>query len=132
MSPTPIALSLVLCEKVIVEDKTKNHSLINTFTKLRVPQFPSPLQQFAVYTALTDGFGEGIMDLVVTLVEMDEVIYSYRNRLRFPDRLMEVQALIHVSKCSYPVAGQYLFTLLIDGVWVAHRRLEVVLKEAQP
>ena len=130
MIPLPIVRGLVLCEKAIVEDGSKNVSLINTFTKIWVRDFPSTVQPFIAYAALTDGLGEAIMDLVVTRLETDEVIYSYRNRLRFPDRLEEVRALIRVNNCTFPAAGQYEVTLLIDGEWVAQRDLKVAERGA--
>ena len=129
MVPPPIALGLLLCEKVIVEEGTKNVTLVNTFTKLRVDGFPSLPQHFAVYAALTAGLGQATMVLAVTHLDTDQEVYSYQNTVSFPDRLAEVRVLIRVNGCSFPAPGKYQLMLLIDGKWVAHRHLQVAEKE---
>ena len=132
MVPPPIALGLMLCEKVIVEEGTKNVTLVNTFTKLRVEGFPSLPQHFAVYAALTAGLGQATMTLAITHLETDEEVYTYHGTVPFPDRLAEVRTLIRVNGGSFPAPGKYQLTLLIDGDWIAHRHLQVVGKEDQP
>lgn len=39
MTPLPITLGLSICEKVIIEEGTKNATLVSTFTKLNVEDF---------------------------------------------------------------------------------------------
>jgi hypothetical protein len=55
MNPLPTVLGLTLCEKAIVEEGTKNLTLVSTFTKLVVDGFPSLPQLFVLYAALTEG-----------------------------------------------------------------------------
>ena len=129
MTPQPVALGLNLCEKVIVEKGTNNVTLVSNFTKLIVEEFPSPPQRFAVYAALTDGLGDATINLVVTHLDTDEVINTYRASVHFPDRLFEVRVLFRLSECSFPAPGRYQFSLLIDGEWIAHRQLEVFPRE---
>ena len=90
MNPPPIALGLILCEKVIVEERTRNTTFVSTFTKLFADEFPSPPQRFALATVLTGGQGEGTVELVITRLETDEETYAIRRQLRFPGRLAEV------------------------------------------
>ncbi len=131
MFPRPIALGMTLCEKVIVEKGTENISLVSTFNKMSVRQLPSVPRPFAVFAMVTDGMGDGTIDLVVTRQDSDQVIYALRQRVRFPDRLTEVRILFQVNACSFPAAGVYQFSLLVDEQWLAHRRLHIVLKEDQ-
>ena len=132
MIPPPRAVALTLCDAVIVEEGTRKVSLINTFTGLRLSHFPAAPQPFCVYATLTDGQGEGLVELAVTRLETDEEIYSLRRPLRFPDRLTDVGVLFRISGCVFPAPGTYLFTLLLDGDWVAHRRIRVQTREGQP
>jgi hypothetical protein len=60
MVPLPTVLGLIVCEKVIVEERTKNVSLISCFDRLVVEQVPTPPQQIAVFSTLTDGQGVGV------------------------------------------------------------------------
>jgi hypothetical protein len=129
MVPPPVVLGLSICEKVIVEEGTRNVTLVSTFTKLVVGEFPSPSQKFAVYTVLTEGEGEGTIDLVVTQLETSEKVFEGSLPVRFTDRLMELRILFRVMTCVFPEPGMYQITLLLDGEWLAQRSLRVVERE---
>src|SRR5207244_3355115 len=121
---------LTICEKVIVEEGTKNVTLVSTFTKLLADTFPTSPQKFTVYTVLTGGVGDGIIDLIVRDLETDQVVHEARLPVRFSDRLMELRVLFRVTSCVFPSPGAYQFTLLLDGDWLAQRRINVGQKEA--
>ena len=89
MNPPPIALGLVLCEKFIVEERTRNATIVSTFTKLFADEFPSAPERFAFAAVLTGGQGEGTIDLVVTQLATEEETYAIQRRLLFPGRLAE-------------------------------------------
>ena len=125
MNPTPMAIGLTLCEKVIVEERTRNTTLVSTFTKLLADEFPSRQERFAFATGLTGGQGDATVDLVFTQLETDEEVYSIRRAISFPSRLAEVQVVFHVRDCSFPAPGQYDATLFIDGEPVARRKFSV-------
>ncbi len=55
MNPPPIALGLTLCEKVIIEERTRNATNVSTFTRLLVDGFPSSPERFAFAAVLTGG-----------------------------------------------------------------------------
>lgn len=105
MNPPPIALGLTLCEKVIVEEGTRNITLVSTFTKLYADDFPSSPQRFAFAAVLTAGQGDGTVDLVITRLDTDKETYSIRRSLRFPGRLAEVRVVFHIRDCSFPAPG---------------------------
>jgi hypothetical protein len=125
MVPKPIALGLTLCEKVIVEEGTKNVTLVNIFTKMYVEEFPSPPQRFAAFAMLKGGQGDGIIQIAITHLENDEEVYTLQNVVHFPDRLVEVRVLFRMSDVAFPAPSRYQVTLLIDGDWIAHRDLLV-------
>jgi hypothetical protein len=131
MVPRPVALGLTLCESVIIEEGTKNVSLINCFTGLKVAGFPSTPRPFCVLAALMDGKGDGTIDVMLTRLDSDDVVYELRRRAHFPDRLTEVRVLFRINECSFPAPGWYDVTLLVDGEWVAQRRVRVYSEEDQ-
>ncbi len=130
MVPTPIATGLTLCEKLIIEEGTRRLTFVNSFTKLHVEEFPSVPQTFAVFAALTGGLGDGTIQVQANRLDTLEEIYSRRRSVSFPDRLVEVQVLFQVHDCVFPAPTRYQFTLLVDGAWVAQRRLRTVQLEA--
>jgi hypothetical protein len=132
MIPKPIALGMTIREKVIVEERTKNVTLVSCFTRLIVEDFPSPPQRFTLFAALKGGLGNGIMEVVGTRLDTDETIYVRQVLIQFPNRLMEVRFIFRVTDCSFPEVGIYHFTLLIDGEWLAQHELHVVGRREQP
>jgi hypothetical protein len=125
MSQRPVAVGLTICEQVIVEEKTKNTTLVNSFTGLKVDRFPSVPRPFTVYAVLTDGLGEVAVDLVVSRLMTLEDIYIQPRSVVFTDRLLEVRVPFRLNRCSFPLPGRYQFSLLADGELIAQRVLQV-------
>lgn len=132
MFPVPVAVGLAVCEKVIVEEGTKNVSLISTFRRLRVREFPAHARPFCVFAAMLDGEGDATIDLEITDSEISEVVYAVERPVSFPNRLTEVQVLFHVNDCEFPSPGVYQVALFVDRDWVAHRLLSVSAVEESP
>ena len=132
MVPRPIALNLTVCDYVIIEEGTRKVSLVGVFSGIRALTFPFFRPPFCVFVALTDGQGEAEVELTVTHVESDEEVYSFQRSVRFPDRFTEVRVLMRLAECPFPAPGSYMFTLLVDGEWIAHRRIHVYSTETEP
>jgi hypothetical protein len=65
MTPKPISIGLLLCDRVIIDKDTNCPSAVGIFTGLAVEQFPSDPQRFSVLALLTDAQGVGRGKLVV-------------------------------------------------------------------
>jgi hypothetical protein len=126
MFPPPVVVGLTICEKVMVEQGTTNVTLVSTFTRLVVDEFPSPPQRFSLYAMLTEGLGDATKLLTVTNLETDGEVDRIKRNLRFPDRLEEVRLLFQIRERPFPVEGTYQITLLLDGEWLSERRLQVL------
>jgi hypothetical protein len=126
MNPPPLAVGLTLCEKCIVEERTKNVTLVSTFTKLLVDDFPSRPERLVFFTVLVGGLGKGTADLAITRLKTEDEVYSMRRPVRFVDRLVELQLAFHVHTCSFPTEGLHDASVFIDGHPIARRRFSVV------
>jgi hypothetical protein len=87
--------------------------------------FPSPTQAFVLWTMLTDGLGDATMSLVVARLDTLEDIYRSRWPMQFSDPLRVIRLILRMSEVSFPVAGEYQFSLSADGEWVAQTLLHV-------
>ncbi len=85
MVPLPTVLGLIVCEKVIIEQGTRNVSLVTCFNGLVVERVPTPPCTFAVYSTLTDGQGRGTIALVISSLET----HAEKLRLRRLARAVE-------------------------------------------
>jgi hypothetical protein len=126
----PVASGLILCEQRIVEERTKNITLVHCFPRLNAVRFPAVAPRLVVYAALTDGLGDGSLRLNVERLETSEEIAFREQQIRFSDPLQEFRIFFHFRRLRFPAAGRYQFTLLADRELVAQQVLRVSLKEA--
>jgi hypothetical protein len=128
MVPPPVVLGFILCEKIIVEEKTKNLTLVSTFNKLVVEDFPST-RPLALYAVFTGGLGRATIDVEISSLGSDEVIHELQRSVHFPNRLTDVQALFRINDCTFTEPGKYQIVLRVDGEAVALRNLRVMRME---
>ncbi len=106
--------------------------MIGTFTHQSGRSFPYVLAPFCVVATLTGAQGQGEITLTVTELATDEEIATLTRQVSFPDRFVEGRVLFRLANCAFPSPGVYVFTLMVDGDWVAHRRLHIRQAENQP
>jgi hypothetical protein len=100
------------------------------FERFRARTFPFNPSPFFVFAILTNGMGDGTIELLVTRLDTDEEIYTLSRPVHFADRFIDLRLLFRITDCHFPVPGSYQFTLLVDGQWVAQRRVQVLSTEA--
>jgi hypothetical protein len=124
MTPTPLVLSLSLCDYVIIEEGTGKASLIGCFNRLVVSTFPSS-RDFFLAGELTGGRGPGRLGVGITRPDTDESILLLDTTAYFRDPLFVVRYITRVMDCSFPVPGRYAVVLSLDGEMVGQRTFEV-------
>jgi hypothetical protein len=130
MSQKPVAIGLLLCEQVIIEEKTRNVTPVNCFTQRLVEGFPSKPFPFVVFAVLTDGLGEVRLEVAIQRLDTLEEVYQRTLTARFPHPLREVRCVFRVRDCSFPVAGAYQVMILAEDELLAQKRLVIQQKEA--
>ena len=81
---------------------------------------------------LADGEGEMPVDIVVERLDTLEEVYRYTRKFVFKDRLRDSRCLARIRSCTFPVAGQYQVSLIIDGELAAQRKFRVLTKGGKP
>jgi hypothetical protein len=125
MVPRPVAVSIYLCDHVIVEKSTDKVSLIGLFERFRLASFPAVAPPFCVFARLTGGEGSGTIQLEIQDLKTLELLETWEQVVPFADRLAHVGVLFRLNHCSFPHAGFYQANLLVDGEWIAQQRFEV-------
>lgn len=118
----------MLCEQVIVEEKTRNVSLVSCFTHRTVKQFPSAPVQFTLFALLSDGAGAVTLKAMVQRLDNLEPIFQTSLTAHFPDPLQVVRCIIRL-RCPFPEAGHYQVSLLSDGEVLGLRKLILLAKD---
>jgi hypothetical protein len=125
MLQLPNVVGLIVCEQAIIEEKTRNVTLVNCVSRIRCPSFPSPPQRLVVHVALTDGMGDAMMALVVSRLDTLEEMYDRPWPMRFPDPLRGVRWILRPPALIFPAPGPYQISLFADGEWLAQTVLQV-------
>jgi hypothetical protein len=129
MSQKPVAVGLLTCEQMIVEESTRNLTPVNCFTQRKLRDFPSEPISFAVVAFLTDGLGDIELAIVLQTLNNMEELYRLGRRFRFEDPLDEYRCVFRVRNFSFPHEGRYQLLLLADGELVAARAILCKRKE---
>ena len=124
MNHRPIAIGMVLCEQVIVEEGTRNVTPVNCFNVREVDDLPQQATFFAL-AWLANGLGEMRAELLVERLDNLEETYRVNRKLVFPDRQVDMRFIARVRACLLPVAGLYQVSLTIDGEQIATRKFHV-------
>ncbi|SRR5260370_20323497 len=132
MIQRPNAVGLVPCEDIIVAEGTRTMSLIKTFSRFEVAQFPSGPRPFTAITILTDGLGEVALSLTIARLDTFEEIYSRTTRITFTNQLSEIRMFRRVASCSFPVPGRYQISLLVGQEEIAQCVLTVLRRRKKP
>jgi hypothetical protein len=126
MVQRPNAVDLFLCEQVIVEEGTRNLTLVNCFTLRMVKQFPSEKLPFVVFFLLTDGAGEVLVEVAIQRLDTLDEIYRYARTFRFTNPLEEARGILRIRNCSFPAPGSYQIMLFAEGELIGQRKVRVL------
>jgi hypothetical protein len=125
MKQRPVAIGMLTCEQIIVEEKTRNVTPVNCFTKREFDSFPAEANPFVVVAFLTDGVGT--MDLAIIVQSLDnmEEIHRAEMQAAFADPLREYRCEFRLRSFSFPAPGHYQVCLFADRELLAQRKFIV-------
>jgi hypothetical protein len=119
----PNAVGLLLCQQTVVEDKTKNVTLVNTFTRMNASQFPTPPRKFIVFSSLVGGVGAVKLSLVVSRLDTLDEVFDRAWDVTFEDPLRIERLIVRPAAISFPVPGKYEVVLRANGEPIAQSAL---------
>ena len=123
MSRTPATLGLLLCEQIIVEEHTRNLTLVNCFTRRTGRSFPTEPIPFIVFALLTNGQGSTPLEVAVYGMDDFEEIYRRGTTVTFNSPVQIVRCVLRVGDCPFPSPGPYQVVLLSGEDILAQRLL---------
>src|SRR5260370_31684277 len=107
MQRQPTVVGLKLCQHAIVQENTRNVTLVNCFRKLAFATFPALARTFTVSAVLTNGLGDGELSLSMMSLEDLEDVWTHSWKATFHDPLRELWFLMPVAACPFPKPGRY-------------------------
>ncbi|HTI70554.1 MAG TPA: hypothetical protein VMF06_11350 [Candidatus Limnocylindria bacterium] len=126
----PIGVALVVCERVIIEDQTKNKTLVSIFNNISVRGFPCRHDRLCAYVALTNGQGTNKVSLVLKLIEDGSKVFSADGQVAFQDVHQTVEVIFNIRDFMFYKPGAYAFEVYADDEYVFESRFTVNLAAA--
>ena len=123
----PIGVALVVCERVIIEDQTKNKTLVSIFNNISVRGFPCRHDRLCVYVALTNGQGSSKISLVLKVIEDGSKVFSADGQVDFQDVHQTVEVIFNIRDFMFYKAGAYAFEVYAGDEYVFENRFTVNL-----
>ena len=122
--PPPTPLSLIVCERVIVDAVTGQHSLIGTMPHVQASGFPVALPQMAVFAEFTNGRGPTALTLRIADVnEEREPVFAASVSIPMDDPLMVGCLVMGLANLVFPSAGEYRVQVLCGTILLTERKL---------
>ena len=124
--PTPMVLSINICDTVIRDEMTKKISLIGLFSAIRTHNFPCTHNQIYVYVALTEGHGKYKTEIRFLEADNETPIAGIAGELDFASPLHVAELNTCWQQLCFPRPGQYIVQVLCDNQFVGSRRFMVI------
>jgi len=125
----PIVLTLLLCEKVIVDARTQQYSLVGLVSNVNATRFPVRSPSLCIYTEVTGG--HGVTPMSVRIVDVDEKrdpVVKLDLEVNLEDPLAVTQVVFGMPRLVFPVAGDYRLQAISGGTRLLEKR--IILREA--
>jgi hypothetical protein len=128
--PPPKCKAILLCEQVILDARTRKHSVIGIFDGFQVMGFPCAIPPLHAFVQLVDGIGR---------YELSAEIHDLRDNLtitrlpplvvEFPERTNTFNMTVGIAGLIVPHEGVYDFVMFADGKEIDRQRLTARLAE---
>ena len=127
MNQRPLVRGLQVCQQVIVEERTRNWTLVNCFSRLETHGFPSEPFQFDVHAVLCDGKGDVELRVVIYRLADRQEVFQKSMGCHFKNRLNEYRIKFPVKGLRIPSPGRYEVSLVADNEEIGQTCFVVVL-----
>jgi hypothetical protein len=116
---TPYSLAMLLCDQVIVDERSKKKTLVGLFDIIYAKSFPAKHPSLSVYARLTDAEGQYKFRMDYVQVKTDNLL----GRADIPpiditDRLKTHELVMQFPPIDIPVQGEYEFRLWANDRYV--------------
>ena len=122
--PSPIPLSMVICDTVIEDKITGKKSLIGLFNNINARKVPAVHPSLSVYISLTEGVGS--YDGKLRCIFGNKPIIELGGPIVFKSPHQIAEWNFSIRGLPLPSYGEYRFELLCDGKLVIARKFKVI------
>jgi hypothetical protein len=128
VSVQPNCVSLIICDTVIEDARTRNKSLISMFNGILAQRVPARHDKMCAFVALTGGRGRHAITLRLCYDKTyDTDLLSLQGEVDFPaaDPHAVVDLVFEIRGFVFPEFGNYTFEVMHESVPLLTRRFSV-------
>ncbi len=121
----PECVSIILCDDIYRDERTKKLVIVGTFNNINVRSFPSIHHQLKILFTLTNGRGNYTIELSIENARTGNAIMKLKGPAQLPDPLKIVDFDIGLVGLPIPEPGKYWVVLKADDEIIAQRPFTV-------
>ncbi|MBQ6472645.1 MAG: hypothetical protein IJJ33_11720 [Victivallales bacterium] len=122
----PKGLALLICDTLIEDMRTKKKSLIGLFSQITAKKFPYIHPSMTLFISMTGAKGEFKCTLACNREEDGESVISVPCKMETGSPRDVADLVVSLRSMRFTKPGRYMFRVLVDGVPVMMRPLNVV------
>jgi hypothetical protein len=115
--PPPVCKAILLCDRVIIDARTGEYTVIGIFDQFEVAAFPGRTRGFAVYVQLTSGIGSYEISFEIQDLQNNTTAArtSSGPKVEFPDRSAKAHMIAELPAIPLAHPGIFDFVVLANG-----------------
>ena len=132
VSELPIGLTLVLCDTIIEDVRTKKKSLIGLFTQISADKFPYTHPKMDVLVSMTGCLGTVPCTITCSLDGEEKPLVSVNFKVETHSHRDVADVVLAIKSMRFPAPGLYMFRVLADGIPFMMRPIRVMQRAPRP
>lgn len=121
--PLPLVHAMLICEKVISEEKTRKKSLIGVFDTVYYLRLPVGIPELWIYVNLSDVVGK--LTTRIELVYLNENRKVAEAKLELPEGRLNREVGYCFKNMVFAKTGTYVFRFWVDDDVISEKYLNV-------
>lgn len=124
--PMPAFNAMLICDMVIRDSATGEHSLIGVFDRILASSLPARPPSLAVYAKITDAQGRYVFRLELVDLNKGQTIGEGKTpEIEIPDRMLPHELVFNLQGLVFHTEARYEFRLYADDQFVGVHSFDV-------
>jgi hypothetical protein len=122
--PPPVLLSVIICERVIIDRISNQPSIIGAFETISAPAYPARHARLAFFCQLTNGRGKTKVSVkLIDVEEKDKPLFQGSVDQEFSDIRQVANLTFDIGGIVFPHPGEYRFQIYAGTEFLGERRI---------
>jgi hypothetical protein len=129
-TPPPVLLSAIICDRVIIDKRTNQPSIIGAFETVNAFKYPARHSRLAFFCQLTNGHGKVFITIrLVDVQDEEKSLFEQKIEHEFTDVRRVDNLTFNIEGIPFPHPGEYRFQIFAGTTLLSERR--IICREIQ-